>query len=138
MPVLYKIIPGLKAMYVSGKGKVSVEEIITEGARMFSDNEWRNGYKIMIDYRGITEFDVKTDDVMKIVNQDKSNEYLFDKSKCAIIACSDLVFGISRMWEALSGNKKTETMVFRDIDEAMEWLEVDETFLNAVRELQCK
>ena len=119
MTIRYKIIPDLKILYVRGMGKVTADEIITGGARMFAASEWTNGFNILLDYREISELSVKTEDINKLVDQDKTNKHLFDKSKCAIVAGSDLVFGVSRMWEILSEDKKNAKMVFRNIEDAL-------------------
>ena len=126
MSLKYKIIPDLKIAYLKATGKVTADEIITEGARMFADSEWNNGFHVLLDYRGITDLIAKTSDIEKIVHQDKRNEHLFNKSKCAIVAGSDFVFGLSRMWEALSGNTKITTMVFRSIEDSLKWFGLDE------------
>ncbi len=135
MPLKYKIISDLKMAYVRGAGKVTSDEIMTEGARMFAENEWINGFNILCDYREITEFGVKTEDMGKIVSQDKNNEFLFDQSKCAIVAGSNLVFGVSRMWKTLSEDNKIETMVFRNIEDSLRWLGMDELVFQSIKEL---
>jgi hypothetical protein len=94
-----------------------------------------NGFNILIDYREIAELIAKTEDIEKIVNQDKTIEPLFDKSKCAIVAGSDLVFGVSRMWEALSADTKIMTMVFRNIEDSLGWLGLDESVFQSIKEL---
>ncbi|MCP3924845.1 MAG: hypothetical protein GY714_19885 [Desulfobacterales bacterium] len=71
----------------------------------------------------------------KIINQDKNNEFLFDQSKCAIVAGSDLVFGVSRIWESLSDDNKIETMVFRNIEDSLSWLDIDELAFQSIKEL---
>ena len=135
MPIIYKIIPDLKFAYIRGMGKVTTDEIMTAGAKMFTESEWKNGFNILIDYREITELSVKTEDVEKIINQDKNNELLFDKSKCAIVASSDLVFGVSRMWEILSEDNKITTMVFRNIEDSLRWLGLNESVFQSIKEL---
>ena len=135
MPLKHKIISDLKMVYVRGTGKVTADEIMTTGARIFTDSEWVNGFNIILDYREITELHVKTEDVKKIVAQDKRNEHLFNQSKCAIVAGSDLVFGLSRMWEAFSEDTKIETMVFRNIEDSLRWLGMDEIVYQSIKEL---
>ncbi len=135
MPLKYKIIPELKIVYVRGTEKVTTDDIMTEGARMFAENEWANGFNILCDYREITDFNLKTEDIEKIVDQDKNNELLFDKSKCAIVAGSDLIFGISRMWEILSEDNKIMTMIFRNIEDALKWLGINELVFQSIKEL---
>lgn len=136
MPLQYRIFPDLKIAYVKGEGKVTADEIITQGARMFAEKEWFNGFSVLCDYREIDVFDLETEDIDGIVNQDKINERLFDQSKCAIVSGSNVVFGISRMWEILSENNRIETMVYRDIEDALRWLGIDEHIFQSIKELR--
>ncbi len=80
---------------------------------------------ILCDYREVTELDVNSEDVNRIVAQDKRQEPLFDKSKCAVVTTDDLVYGMSRMWEILSDDTRLTTEVFRDINDALKWLGLD-------------
>jgi len=135
MPILYRIIPDKKIAYIKASGKVNADEIMIEGARMFAETDWENGFNILCDYREITEFDLSNEDIKKIANQDKVHEPIFDKSKCAVVATSKLIFGLSRMWEIFSEDTSLTTMVFRDIREAIDWLEMDIDFLATMKKL---
>ena len=135
MPVKYKIVSDQKFVYVKATGEVTADEIMIEGARMFTDSEWINGFNILCDYRKITEFDLKSSDLSQIVEQDKNNEPLFDKSKYAIVADSDLVFGISRMWEILSENNLITTMIFRNTIDSLRWLNLEESVFQSVKDM---
>ncbi len=135
MSLIYKVVPDLKIAYVKGSGKVTTEEILKKGAGMFAESEWTNGFNVLIDYREITKFIVKTEDMGRIVSQDMSNEFLFDQSKCAIVASSDLVFGVSRMWETFSEKNKITTMIFRNIEDALKWLDMDEHALQSIEDM---
>lgn len=133
MPIIYRTNPEKKIAYIKALGKVTVDQIMTEGARMFAEKEWQNGFDILCDYRGITEFSLSSNDVKNVVDQDKKNEPLFDNSKCAIVANRDLVFGFSRMWEILAEDTNLTKMVFRDIKDAMNWLGMDMNFLDSMQ-----
>ncbi len=128
MPIIYRIFPDRKLAYIRAWGEVTAEEIVTEGARMFAEPEWENGFNILCDYREISEFDLDREDVEEIVASDKRNEPLLDESRCAVVATDNLVFGISRMWEILSHDTRLTNMVFRDMDEAMAWLGLESDF----------
>ncbi len=135
MPLKYRIVPALKIAYVRGAGTVTANEIMIEGAKMLAENEWVNGYHILCDYREITDFNLMIEDLNRIVSQDQENELLFDQSKCAIVAGSDFVFGISRMWETLSEYTKVKTMVFKNIKDSLCWLGIDEHVFQSIKEL---
>lgn len=133
MSILYRIFPGKKVAYIKASGIINVDEIIIEGARMFAETEWQNGFNILCDYRAITEFDLSNEDIKMIADRDKVHEPIFDKSKCAVVATSDLIFGLSRMWEIISEDTSLTTMIFRDIRKAIDWLEIDMDFLATMK-----
>ncbi len=126
MAVYYRIVPELRVAYVRVAGKITVEEIMIEGGEMFAEKEWVNGYHILCDYREVLDLNLTTEDLNRIVVQDKSNELLFNKSKCAIVAGNDFVYGISRMWEALSESTQIQTMVFKNMKDSLLWLNIEE------------
>ena len=138
MPITYTIVPGQKTAYVKGTGKVSIEDIMQEGAKMFAQSEWENGYNLLCDYREVTELDIDMDDVGRIVDQDMKNESVFDKSKCAIVATKDLVYGFTRMWDSLSANIRLTKEVFRDINDAIDWLDLDLDILESLERFTLK
>ena len=47
-------------------------------------------------------------------------------SRRAIVVDKDVVFGLSRMYEALAHDVGTEIKVFRDMDAAHRWLGLDD------------
>lgn len=78
----------------------------------------------LIDYSDITEFEVSTSELETIASQyEKASEYLTD-GIIAVVAKNDLVFGISRMWEALVENTglKWEIVVLRAKEDAEAWI----------------
>jgi hypothetical protein len=132
MPIRYRIVRDHKIAYLKGWGKLGINEIAVTGARIFAEDEWENGFSILLDYREVTEMDVHREEIMSLVSQDKENMHLFDKSKCAVVAESDIVFGLSRMWEALAWDIKATKMIFRDIDDAVNWLGLSSDFIDSM------
>lgn len=49
-----------------------------------------------------------------------------EPGRVAIVASSDLAFGLSRMYQAFRSQSMSEIRVFRDLDEACRWLELRE------------
>ena len=133
MPIIYKIVPDRKAAYIKAIGEVTVEDILLEGAKMFAQSEWENGFSILCDYREVTEFNIDTKQVRMIVEQDMKHDPMLDKSKCAVVATDDLVYGMSRMWEILSADTRLTTEVFRDINDAINWLELDLDIFDSIK-----
>jgi len=62
-----------------------------------------------MDIRTISERDIRTS---------KINRQIIT----AVVAGEDVVFGLSRMWQAYSDNPSLITSVFRSMDEAEQWI----------------
>ena len=135
MPLKYKIVPDLKFVYIKASGEITVDEIMMAGAKIFTDREWVNGFHILCDYRETTALNLTSGDIRKIIKQDINNSPLFDKSKFAVVADKDLIFGLSRMWEILSENNPIQTMVFRDISDAHRWVDMEDHIFQSIKDL---
>ncbi|MHC4870727.1 MAG: hypothetical protein ACYTFY_02680 [Planctomycetota bacterium] len=135
MPLEYEIMPELKLAYVKASGKLTVNDIMIKGAGLFAEGKWENGFNVLCDYREVVKVDLNSQDVREIVSQDKTNESLFDKSKCGIVADKDCVFGLSRMWEihTENANNKIETMVFRNIEDSLRWFGMEVSVLQVIK-----
>jgi len=96
--------------------------ILMSGAELFRGPDWMNGFHLICDYREVTSFDVDAADMRKLSAQDSSFEDLLNRSRCAVVADRDVIFGMARMWEAMSEQNGLRTMVFRELDEACRWL----------------
>ena len=51
------------------------------------------------------------------------------------MANTDLIYGISRMWEILSEDINIPRMVFRDVNDARIWLGLDSKVLDLMNKL---
>ena len=58
MPITYVIVPDQKTAYIKAIVEVTVEDIMSEGVKMFAQNEWENGFNILCDYREVTELNM--------------------------------------------------------------------------------
>jgi hypothetical protein len=125
MTIQYTMIPDLKMVYVQASGSITSHDIMDGGSLIFQEPKWNNGFSILCDYRDIKQFDVNYDDVLILVKQDKQNESLFDQSKFAILTGSDAAYGIARMWTTLSESTKIKTRIFQNLEESLEWMNVD-------------
>ena len=135
MPISFIIIPDQRTAYIRANGKIAAMDIISQGAKMFAQSEWENGFNILCDYREVTDLDIDVESVDRISNQDRRHEPLFDTSKCAVVASEDLFYGFSRMWEAISADTKLTKEVFRDINDAVRWLDMESKFMDSIVEL---
>jgi hypothetical protein len=131
--VQYGITPSIKLAYVKFWGHLTIEDLLVKGNSFLNDEDWENGFDILLDYREVTQLDVYGKDVQKIVANDMMNEHFFDKSRCAVVAEKDFVYGLARMWEAFSEQTKIKSKLFKDMDNALDWLGLSPKDLNSVK-----
>ena len=77
----------------------------------------------LIDLTDVTELRATRDDVLEFVQVDMQIALSVPRALAvAIVAPSDLAFGIARMWEAFAEVTRWNTHVFRSRAEADPWL----------------
>jgi hypothetical protein len=107
---------------VVARGKVNVLELRDIYSELIKHDDWRAGFDILCDYRGIEDFDVSTRDIDDMAEWQTSIDNKIGSGKCAVVASRDSVFGMSRMWEMISAERSQRICVFREMEDAEAWL----------------
>ena len=76
----------------------------------------------LADMTQVERLEISTKAVRQLVSMFEAPELQSD-SKLAIVAASDHVFGMARMYETLSSHTSEHIRVFRDMAEAEAWLD---------------
>lgn len=101
-------------------GRLSLEEFLNKQGEIVFDPEFNPDFDHLFDMTGVLEVEeVLTSDLKKV----SSVRVFSEKSRRAVVAPGDFVFGLARMYEVFSGSTEENFSVFRNLDEAMEWLE---------------
>lgn len=79
--------------------------------------------KALIDFRQATT-QVSGDEVQKLAAYAHQTDALWGDTKWAVLAPSDVIYGLSRMYSALTVDYDVKTHVFRTPEEANDWLGV--------------
>jgi hypothetical protein len=88
-----------------------------------SDPDWEPGYNVLVDFRSTHTFDLSMPDIEELAALHESLESIIGDGKLAVVASTDVVYGISRMWETVTeSHTLLTTNVFRDLREAEDWL----------------
>ena len=74
------------------------------------------------DYTAVTSIDISTGAVEEIARYSKKAAEMDPDRVTAIVASKDIIFGLARMWELMSGDVQTGVMVFRNREDAEEWI----------------
>ncbi len=87
------------------------------------DPDFVPNYRQIFDLRGVTDLELTSTDLRERV----ANDVFGGGSRRALVASSDLVFGMARMYQLLAADENTdEIRVFREMSDAVRWLDLAE------------
>lgn len=107
-------------------GEISDAELLPSYKKLYENKIWKPGFNEIVDVRNAQVKSVTSKGLLQLSDLVKS--YVKEKGiefKTAIIAPEDLQFGLSRVYEAISHESPEEIMVFRDLNNAFDWLGID-------------
>jgi hypothetical protein len=118
MPGCYQIEPKNSLVISQAWGILTDAELLAHARQLGADPK----------FRGLTrQLAVLTDVTDALVNQDSMRELVKaspwgEGARRAVVAGSELVFGMARMYELLNSASSDEFQVFRDLTPAIQWL----------------
>jgi hypothetical protein len=113
---------GGKGIEIIASGVVNGEEIISAHDEIYSEENLKKQKYQIIDRTHCAEYNVSAKKVKRIAELDKAAARSNQDIIIAMIASSQLQFGISRMWEIHAEESQFVTKVFRDRKSADEWI----------------
>ena len=124
MPIEYDIVENKKLVVVKGSGVISANDVISHLEDLSMDNRYTAPMKKLIDYRSIDRKNIIAEEANVIAQKKRELSTIFSGERCAFVSPKDLTFGTSRVHQALIDGADINTMVFRRIEEASDWLDV--------------
>jgi len=107
-------------------GVLTDQEIIQSCEdRISSEEKVRDILFIMDDFLGVTEFRVSSETIRTCASYAVRASEINTRLVHVTIAPSDLLYGMSRMWQALSDGTNWNRNVFRNREEAEKWLDTN-------------
>ena len=124
MPIHYQIDSSLGVVFTTFQGVVTKEDAWTLVERLRTDPAFQPNFSQLVDTSGATQYDLSAKDIMTVCTRSAFGE----KSRRAMVADDDHVFGMHRMYQTLreTNEKPGQIKVFRDMAEARRWLGLDE------------
>jgi len=119
MPIRYDLIDGV--VYTIIVGRVTDDEILSYYKQpVFEDFvlPWRE----VVDGRLITDMQITPDGQRRLAEVVATKASKLRGGRVAMVASTDLTYGMFRMWEVQRGDIDYEVRVFRDIEEARDWI----------------
>ena len=129
MPIDYKIYEDKKLVLATGHGVITAAEVIAHLDAVAADERYQSPMKKLVDYRDVENIEGSINEQRAIAWKKKQHHERFAGEKCAFVSPKDVIFGTTRMHESLVNETDYNMNVFRNIDDALAWLDVtlDET-----------
>ena len=124
MPLEYDIIEDKQLVMLKGSGVVTGNEVIKHLDSLAADIRYKAPMKKLVDYRSIDSISIFPEDAKKIVQKKQSHIDVFHGEKCAFVSPGDLTYGVSRVHQVLIEMVDVDTEVFREMKDALDWLDV--------------
>ncbi|MFI5256731.1 MAG: hypothetical protein ACHQRK_05660 [Gemmatimonadales bacterium] len=119
MPTAYSLDPMHRLVRTRAWGSVSNEELRDYYHRLAGDGRFHPDFRELVDLRGVLIFHVDSMMIAEVAAWP-----IFDAGvRRAIIAFSDIAFGLSRMFATYADAGGQDVQVFRNARAAEEWLE---------------
>ena len=130
MPLEFKIHRDHNLMVTRFWGVVTDEELLDAWREGFANPEYELGTDKLTDMSDVTEFRVGFDALRQLAELVAKKYANSDQTfRSAIIAPDDDCFGSARAYEVFRSDSPNQLQVFREADQALEWLEFPELTL---------
>lgn len=125
MPIEYDIIENKQLVLAKGTGVVTAIDIIEHLDSLSADNRYTAPMKKIVDYRLIEDIEINSKEANGIAQKKRLlTSTLFCGERCAFVSPDDTAYGTSRVHQALSEGSNANTEVFRQIEDALDWLDI--------------
>ena len=124
MPIISQIDSSLGVVFSTFQGVVTKEDILAQVEMFRTDPAFQPSFNHLVDTRGTTRYDLSAKDIRAVYSHSAFDE----KSRRAMVADEDYIFGMHRMYQTLreAHENPGQVQVFRDMIEARRWLGLNE------------
>ena len=122
MPIDYRVDSEQGILFVAVIGELDETELNDHATRMEQDPTIIPELNALVDLREARVLGLQGKAIRNLAVRFREMNLVGDGSKLAITATSDVVYGMARIYGAVRSNSKLEARVFREIDEARDWL----------------
>lgn len=122
-PITHTIHEDLQLLVCTWNGAVTDAEMLAGYRRAYADRRWAPGFNEVTDLRR-AELRAVTVDGLRAVHVlvAESMTGFTGAFRTAVLAPTDLTFGLSRMYELMSADSPESVRVCRDVDDAAAWV----------------
>ena len=125
MPIEYDIIMSSKLVLAKGSGVITGIDVIRHLDALTMDDRYKSPMKKLVDYRTIDSIRISLKEAFSIAQKKIKLAGVFTGERCAFVSPMELSYASSRVHQALVDGAGLDTVVFRRIEDALEWLDVE-------------
>jgi len=118
MPIPYEIDRERRLVVTRPHGVIRDEDMLAHQEALASDPDFEPTFDQLIEPDGVTRFEVSTETYLRLA----SNSPFRTGSRRAIVAPTEMGFGLSRLFEIRTESTGSLVRVFRTSEEARKWL----------------
>ena len=108
------------------RGVIDVRELTEYLKEMYTSSDFYSGMNVLWDLQEADFSSISNEDVRSLMEYVGKQWGKGGKSKAALVVSHDLDYGLSRMYQSMmEGATSSKIDIFRDINEAKEWIEAD-------------
>ena len=123
MPHVAKLDRQLGVIAVEYRGEFDCREIARAFDELVAPRGFQRGLKCIADFRR-AHTALTGEEVRQLAAVTQNTDHAWGQAKWALIASDDLIYGLSRMYSALTSDHEVRTHVFRTVEAANDWLEL--------------
>jgi hypothetical protein len=121
MPVKYQIDKTNRIIRTRCTGPVTIEEVVVHFRLLERDPDCPDRVDVLLDLSEQTSIP-KKENLQEVTGQIRRIRGRVQFGTCAIVACTDVLFGMLRMFEVFAEQYFRKLRVFRTASEAEAWL----------------
>lgn len=122
MPAVFVVVPEYSVVLTRGWGNLTGAELHAHARALAACPEFQPAFRQLADLRGVRTLVASTDDVRKLADL---NPFV-PRARRAVLAATDVVFGMARMYQSHLDGPGDSLRVCRHLEDALRWLDLSE------------
>jgi hypothetical protein len=107
---------------VTVRGEMTVEGNQAWLAELVGDPRWRPGMKTLVDGTGLEPATFAATDVRAVAATTVCQDESWGAGCSAVVVSNDVIYGLLRVWQAVTAEMEWQTDIFYTHEEALAWL----------------
>ena len=121
MPIHYRIDESINRISTRVFGEITIDEALQHFDELSADSSYQPDLDVLLDLIDCTTL-LDMDQIRIAAARVTANLSTFRFGRLAIVVASEALFGTLRMFHSFSEGAFADTQIFRDRDEALQWL----------------